>query len=217
MANQKISQLTNSPAASGDLIPVDRSGANFSVSVQSIATLTAPIERSIHMPLITLPATGSAGNTFIASNNQVRYVAVVVPYPVTISTVAIIIGTKGAGAATADVGIYSADGTVRLINTAGIDVGSGQTNATAKTAAIAQTSVTLQPGAYVFAYTCSDAAVQLGLVTTLTLATLLLNTQATKGYGTAGNAATAGVLPTTLGTLTTANASNNAVAAYLFS
>lgn len=40
MASQKISQLTNgNPAQTGDLIPIDRAGANFSVSAASVAAL----------------------------------------------------------------------------------------------------------------------------------------------------------------------------------
>ena len=42
MANEKISQLTNgNPAQSGDLIPIDRTGANFSISAGSIAALAS--------------------------------------------------------------------------------------------------------------------------------------------------------------------------------
>jgi hypothetical protein len=41
MANLKISQLTNSPAQNGDLIPVERSGANYAVSAASILALSA--------------------------------------------------------------------------------------------------------------------------------------------------------------------------------
>lgn len=40
MANKTIPQLTNgNPAQSGDLIPIDRSGANFSISAASVAAL----------------------------------------------------------------------------------------------------------------------------------------------------------------------------------
>lgn len=40
MANKKISALTSgNPAQNGDLIPIDRSGANFKVTAQSLAAL----------------------------------------------------------------------------------------------------------------------------------------------------------------------------------
>lgn len=43
MGDQKISALTNgNPAQSGDLLPIDRSGANFAVSAGSIASLASP-------------------------------------------------------------------------------------------------------------------------------------------------------------------------------
>ena len=42
MANTKISALTlGNPAQSGDLLPIDRSGANYSVTASSIAALTS--------------------------------------------------------------------------------------------------------------------------------------------------------------------------------
>jgi hypothetical protein len=42
MANAKISQLASgNPAQSGDLIPIDRGGANFSLSAASVAALAA--------------------------------------------------------------------------------------------------------------------------------------------------------------------------------
>ena len=40
MANTKISALTSgNPAQSGDLLPIDRSGVNYSITAGSIAAL----------------------------------------------------------------------------------------------------------------------------------------------------------------------------------
>jgi hypothetical protein len=61
MASEKISQLTNgNPAQSGDLIPIARSGANYSVTVGSIQGRTGAIQYVIDGGGST-PGTGAKG------------------------------------------------------------------------------------------------------------------------------------------------------------
>jgi hypothetical protein len=65
MPNLKISQLTNgNPAQSTDLIPIARSGANFSITVGSIQKQTAAIQFAIDGSGST-PGTGVKGQISI--------------------------------------------------------------------------------------------------------------------------------------------------------
>lgn len=67
MSNLKISQLTNgNPAQSGDVIPIDRAGANFSVTVGSIVSLASPAWASLTGDLTetqTIPFDGATPGT----------------------------------------------------------------------------------------------------------------------------------------------------------
>lgn len=178
-----------------------------------VAAVTVANQGGIFLPTLYMQG-ANAAQAVIASNNQVRYMSVVIPFRQTVNLLTANIGAVSASATqTADFGLYSADGTTLLFD-AQINVSTGQAIGN-RQASVSGAPITLNAGVYLFAYTCSDAAVTFLTVNTLTGANGLMNFAATKQYGTAGNAATSGVLPATLGTLTTANTANNAPLVYL--
>lgn len=135
----------------------------------------------------------SASATVLTANNQVRFLVFVLPFKCTISKM-----TACGGAGTAlvgDVGIYSIDGTTKLASTGAVSYAVN----TVATTAVSQGSVTLNPGPYIFAYT--------GTLATSTLFAFAENVvnfigNSTAQVGTAANAGSAGVLPSSLGALT---------------
>jgi hypothetical protein len=136
---------------------------------------------------------GALSATVIASNNQVRYIRFVLPFKATVTKM-----TAAGGSGTAligDMGIYSADGSSLLANTGVVTYGVN----TYATTTITQTSATFNPGVYIFAYS--------GTLSTSTIQAYACNGinamgNSTAQVGTAANAATAGVLPSSLGALT---------------
>src|SRR5215469_11391588 len=69
MANLKISQMTSgSPAQSGDLLPIDRSGTNFSVSASGVAAL-ATITTAVANGGVVPPANGGSATSATASQD----------------------------------------------------------------------------------------------------------------------------------------------------
>jgi len=53
MANEKISQLTDgNPAAIGDQIPINRGGANFSVTTESVAALAPSLIKTLTVTVL---------------------------------------------------------------------------------------------------------------------------------------------------------------------
>lgn len=69
--NTKISALTNgNPALSGDLIPIDRSGANFSITAGSIAALAGAASSLKLSPIVLL----SGGTDAIPAHTPGTYV-----------------------------------------------------------------------------------------------------------------------------------------------
>ncbi len=98
------------------------------------------------------------------------------------------------------VGIYSADGQTRLITSAAIS-----TTTTGVKTAILAAAVTLEPGTYWFAWTADNTTVNTANISRPIQAGNILNARTTKKFVVAGNGPDSpGVLPSALGTLTTA-------------
>src|SRR5208282_3826475 len=71
MANLKISQLTaGNPAQSGDLLPIDRSGANFSITAGSIAALASGGVTSFTGDSLVYSNSGSTGAVTLTLNTE---------------------------------------------------------------------------------------------------------------------------------------------------
>ena len=131
--------------------------------------------------------------TMVASNNQVRYLRFVLPYKATVGRASVFGGASTTGAG--DVGVYSSDGTTLLANTGAVAYSVN----TPATTVLAQGSVTFNPGVYIFAYTAATSTFQYYGVLSNSLS---LTGNSTAQFGIAGNNATAGALPSSLGSLT---------------
>jgi hypothetical protein len=142
-------------------------------------------------------------NTAVGANNQVRVMQFVLPFRVTVTRISMEV-TTAAASAVCDAGIYAADGNTRHVY-AGANSGFSAGTTGVKTVTLGA-SVTLAPGAYYYAWTCSDATVQVRLLNNPGGQNSLLNAVTVEKNGTAANAASAGILPTTLGTITAATA-----------
>lgn len=188
------------------------SGSSQSITAQlTAAALSLLAPTGVSVPVVNtsgrgffisaglLSAQGYATNTapVVGSANAVRVTQFVLPARITISKITI----KPAAilaSSTITVGIYSADGNTKLIDSGTFNGGSAsvQTNTIVP--------VTLNPGVYNFAQSASSSS-------TLTVVCLandansigssLLNNNVVR-TGNAANSATAGVLPSTLGTIT---------------
>lgn len=215
MPDLKISQLTSgNPALTGDLLPIDRSGANFAVTAASIAALAAGPSFSgsgsfMFGPGITdldsvfnnlgasVPLSEAAG--VITANKVVVYIFQLTAAR-TISKVTTVCGSSNGGV-TATFGIYSFAGNKVL------DSGNFTCLASSGVQSNSITPVTLQPGVYWHAQatTSTNAPVFFGTKVASggsipsVLSSWILN--ATRA-ATAANPLSGGVLPATLGVLT---------------
>lgn len=91
-----------------------------------------------------------SGNSAVA--NKVNYAGFYLPAPLTFANLAVNIATNDA-VNNSDLGIYAADGSALLAN-----IGAQHTAATGiQTFAIVQTSVTLNPGRYLLAFTSAGS------------------------------------------------------------
>lgn len=150
----------------------------------------------------------AANNAVVAVGQEVRVYQIVLPKMITVSKVTISVQALVASS-TITVGIYSPDGNTKLLDSGTFDGGSTGV----KTNTI--TPVTLNPGTYFFAQSASTQ-------TTLTVGGVglqgtlgsILNNQTVKKVGLAANSATAGVLPSTLGTITAGTTVNPVWAAF---
>lgn len=138
-----------------------------------------------------------ANNALVNSANQVRAFQFVLPYTVTVGRVTW--GVAANAGDTVSFGIYSADGATKLVDS-GATVSAG-TNAVQS---VTIGAVTLPPGIYYFAWTQSNTTTTFNTFAQFNTMTALINNNSQKRMLTAGNAATAGAFPSSLGTLTTA-------------
>jgi hypothetical protein len=131
------------------------------------------------------------------TNNQVRAYQFVLPYRVVVARIAIEITTLSGGSIV-DIGIYNAAGTTKVLSLGGITGGGTGVISTSIT------PVTLDPGVYFFAQVASDTTVAARVAAIPAASATILNANAVEKVGTAANAATAGVLPSSLGVITSA-------------
>lgn len=158
---------------------------------------------------VSKPPGGSSLAVLTASANQVRAFEFVLPYAITVGHCAWFTGASAGD--TVDFGIYSSDGTTKLLD-CGATVSAGSSAAQQ----ISTSSTPLTPGVYYFAWT------QTGTPTTTFQiqgdtsgnVTAILNINSQKRFVTAGNTATAGALPSSLGTLTAAFSGNMPVVVF---
>jgi hypothetical protein len=204
MANTKISALTSgNPALGTDIIPIDRSGSNFSITAQSIvnvgvsATAYGFFGSVPGLPPLAIAygSQSSAGPSTVA--NQVYAFQVYVPFTITINKMVMDVTSNNA----TDIwgfGYYDASG-----NLLGSQTVTPAANTVTSTTWL--TPLTLTPGVYYFAQTSS------GITSTLVFLATLLNAPKTltmidtnrNRSGLAANASAAGVLPATLGAIST--------------
>lgn len=147
-----------------------------------------------------LTIAGIAGSAqTVSTAQQVRSCQFVLGEQYTITKVTITVAVAGAAGSTVTAGIYSADGTTKLIDSGTFD---GTSNTT-QTKTISP--VTLPPGVYHFAQSCSTpTTLTANCITQGSMIALLLNNQTIKKCGIATNAAVAGVLPASLGGISSA-------------
>lgn len=147
---------------------------------------------------------GAGAIAFAGTNNQVRFFRFVLPYRVVVKFVSTQCTGTSAGKLV-NAGIYSPDGTTKLIDSGSFDGGSSAT----QTKTI--TPVTLNAGEYLLAWSC-DLATTVTCAGSFNMAGAFLNillANSAKNCGTAANAMAAGVLPSSLGTLTASSSIGN--------
>lgn len=136
--------------------------------------------------------------TVTGSANQVRAFQIVIPFAMTISKVSVNVTTADAVNTVMDVGIYDANKNRVAYTNGGISVATTGL----KTVNLAA-AVTLPAGVYYFAQTAVSTT---AACTGTTGAATPGNALVTNAWGNAANAATSGVLPTTLGAISNVGA-----------
>jgi len=145
----------------------------------------------IAAPENTLATTTAA----LASINQVRVAQFVLPFRMIVRTLVSEVTTLGGAGKKYGVGIYNVDKTL-LVESGALDANTAAINATAVTA------TTMEPGTYYVAWTSDSTSTILRAVNTQIQS--VLNQGTDTRMGAAANSGTAGVLPATLGVITTA-------------
>lgn len=155
-----------------------------------------------------------AASTIVSANNENRVVSFFLPCVATVTKISFQIATVQAGS-TGDVGIYcplagnsNCTPGALLLNTGGFQTANNAAapfSGSIGTIVIAQGTVTLKPGWYVYAQTNSNSAVTMRAWNAFSAAYNIMNANTTKRVGTA-DAATAGVLPNAITAITGSNA-----------
>lgn len=168
-------------------------------TIISVANVATADQGYFIGPNLTQAGLATSTGAVVGSAQQVRACQFVLPFRETVSSVTItVVGTVAASTVT--VGIYDAPGTTKLIDSGTFDGSSATTQK--KTF----TPVTIGPGVFWFAQSASTqttltATVVQGGAGTATV----INNDTNKLCGQAANAATAGVLPSSLGAITGTN------------
>jgi len=221
MSNLKISQLTSgSPAQGGDLLPIDRSGSNFSLTGTNVAALTS-ITSAVSAGGILPAANAGAGQSVTASqdyyflpygifglasannspaqsSNQVRAVQFTLERIVTFTRMSIYVATTSS-TNHEYIGIYTAAGNKIIQGSFTLTASTGVLTAT-----VSQT--TLNPGIYYLARGPDNTtSVLIGITTAVAAALTAFNGGSIVRDGVSPNAVSSGVMPSSLGTLTTAS------------
>jgi hypothetical protein len=188
-----IAGLTS--AQQSQLIPVGNVGGTLPASQGGVASVTTAgngffVGYWLTAQRLDSTSTGIA----VAGNNQVHCFQFVLPYTTTVRNIGWIVNTTSGGGK-ADYGIYSAAGARLLHITGGVSTTNVSDNISASDSA-----VMLAPGVYFFAWTADNTTYKIWGPSD-TLMNGQFNNQAGV-FGTAANAATGGVLPATLGTVT---------------
>jgi len=184
------------------------SGSSANPTFRSLVAADAPVLNVADQGyfystgILQVPYASATAVAVVAAGQEVRAFQFVLPVAMTIGRVTVRNGAVVVGA-TLTVGIYSANGNTKLIDSGTFDCG---VNANPKTNTF--TAVTLPPGVYYFAHSASTQTTLTAncLNNTNTLVLDMVNNQTTKKWGIAANAAVAGVLPSSLGAITASNA-----------
>lgn len=171
----------------------DRQTGNFlATPVPNVGTVAGTgffVPYTIFYPQSTVSA------ALVTSGNQIVAIMFVLPFAITVRKVSVAVNIAAA-ASTIALGIYSADGNTKLVDSGPIS--SATTGI--KTVTLA-TSVTLQPGTYFFVQTASSTTVTTDNLGAQNNRTSMLNQNANRA-GSAANTAPGSVLPATLGAIT---------------
>jgi hypothetical protein len=204
-----ISLETNGTPNTSQTVENLIAGANISLTADSMGGTTIAVTGGaafganaiLFGPFLQPPIFSSSTNAIASSANQVRVTKLCLPAPITISKCTFNINSGG-GSSGAKVafGIYSHAG-AKIV-----DSGVATINSNVVTT-LTFTPITLPAGTYYFAQTCSSTALQTGGLPNGSMSTIFLNQFNANDvwYGTAANASSSGVLPSTLGTLTADN------------
>lgn len=215
MPDLKISQLTaGNPALTGDLLPIDRSGANFAVTAGSIAALASGspafntagqggfwgpgLDESV------IYGAGMSSGPASVSGNQVTAIQFELLYSITIRHISCNV-TAGSSSQTVNFGIYDVNGN-KLVEASFSTTATGHKN-------VSVTPTVLTPGIYYFAQSSSTSSIS---VTAFNIASVivvdLMNVNGVK-IGQSPNPTSGGVMPATLGVLVADSIYPNAGAA----
>lgn len=138
----------------------------------------------------------TAAAAAVAANNRVMVVRVQLPHTITVSSIVLEV-TTAVGASQVGAGLYDPNGN-RMIHTGAVDSASTGVKSTNID------DVAIMPGTYWWAWTASDTGVLVRCIAADAGFTGVLN-GGTAQFGRAANASVAGVLPATLGAITTDN------------
>jgi hypothetical protein len=178
-------------------IPLFQSGNSGTPPAQ---VTTTSLGRWSTVPIGLSPGTVGTNQAISAVANRVYAVQIVIPFVLKVTKISVAVGATNPNAV-ADFGFYDINGNL-LTNTGGLNCNAASTVFTATIGS----PVTLQPGVYYFAW-CGNFTS--GGFNSWTLASILngalfqASSPAMMVHG--SNAATSGVLPPTLGTLTADN------------
>jgi hypothetical protein len=200
LKDNSLSLSTDGTLASNSdsLIPSQKAVKTYADAIVGAPIIsTSPI--GYHIPAWN-PSDGTSATSngaLVGSNNQVLVTQFVLPCKITIRQMVFQCTTNVGGSKTA-VGIYSSDGTTKLVAADNVDTASTGIKATTVT------TTTLSPGIYIFAQSSSSTSVQTTNLVTNSNLNGILNHNSTKRQGSAANSMSAGVLPSSLGAITSA-------------